>query len=235
MNFYRSCFIIFLQIAFGIGAIAQTPNILTKKDKEAVWLMLFDGKTFDGWRKLANGGWMIKNGELSAIGATNGKQMDLLTTAQFDNFELFFEFKIAKESNSGVKYLVSNDYPGQNGTYLGLEYQILDDVNFKYPERGELRSLSSLYDLIAAGKKKTMPLGHWNTARIIVNNNQISHWLNGYKIIVYDRDNDDFMALIRKSKYKDFKNFGKAKKGHILLQNEGSPISFRNIKIKSIP
>ncbi|ETZ23573.1 DUF1080 domain-containing protein [Pedobacter sp. V48] len=235
MNISRSCFnIILLQGICIFGAFAQSPNTLTKQEKALGWSLLFDGKTFNGWKKIADGGWEIKNGELLAVKPENGKQMDIITNNQFDNFELSFEFKISKETNSGVKYLVTNDYEAQKGTFLGLEYQILDEVNFKYPERGELRSLASLYDLISADKKPPVSLQHWNTARIVVNNNHIQHWLNGLKVVEYDRSTESFKSLIEKSKYRSLKNFGKSKKGHILLQNEGSPIAFRSIKIKSI-
>jgi len=234
MNVYKLCFAIFLQFVVCFGLVAQIPNTLTHTEKEAGWRLLFDGKSLNGWRKLAGDGWAVKDGALTAISSAGSKQKDLLTTGEFDNFELFFEFKISKETNSGVKYLVSNDYPGQNGAFLGLEYQILDDVNFKYPERGVFRSLSSLYDLIPAHKKKITPLGYWNTARIIVDKNLVEHWLNGYKVVGYDRNSTELDTLVEKSKYKNLQNFGKSEKGYILLQNEGSPISFRNIKIRSI-
>lgn len=235
MSVYKFCFnVVFLQIIFVYAVIAQRPNTLTKKEQKTGWSLLFDGKTFNGWKMLANDGWEISKGELIAIGTANGKQMDLLTVGQFDDFELCFEFKISKESNSGVKYLVSNDYPEQKGVFLGLEYQILDDENFIYPERGIFRSSSSLYDLIPAKKKKIVPLGNWNTARIIVKRNIIQHWLNGFKVLEYDRNNNLFASLVEKSKYRNLENFGKSEKGYILLQNEGSPISFRNIKIRSI-
>ncbi|NQX57213.1 DUF1080 domain-containing protein [Pedobacter panaciterrae] len=233
MNISRLCFnIILLQGICIFGAFAQPPNTLTSQEKALGWSLLFDGKTFNGWKKIAEGGWEIKNGELLAVKPENGKQMDIITNAQFDNFELFFEFKISKETNSGVKYLVTNDYEAQKGTFLGLEYQILDEMNFKYPERGEIRSLASLYDLISADKKNPALLEHWNIARIIVNKNHIQHWLNGRKVVDYDRSTESFKSLIEKSKYKSLKNFGQSKKGHILLQNEGSPIAFRSIKIK---
>jgi len=224
--------LIFIQILFLCRANGQTPNTLTKKEQETGWHLLFDGKTLNGWRKLTDSGWIVENGELKAVGGSIGKQMDIITMDQYDNFELVFEFKISQASNSGVKYLVTNDYPEQKGAYLGLEYQILDDINFVYPDRGELRTLSSLYDLIPATKKPIKPLGKWNTARIIVANHEISHWLNDSNVVRYQRDDAVFKELVKKSKYKNLKNFGKMERGHILLQNEGSPISFRNIKIK---
>lgn len=216
------------------GAIAQQPNTLTKVEKQQGWQLLFDGKTFNGWYKLSGGGWSIGDGQLMAEGSDDGKQRDIITNDQFGDFELMLDFKIFNLTNSGIKYLVTNTFPGHENTYLGLEYQILDDINYKYPERGVYRSLASLYDLIPAKKDDAIPLNTWNTARIIVKGNHIEHWLNNKMVVEYDRSSAKFATLVQDSKYKDLQNFGKAKKGYLLLQNEGTPISFRNIRIKPL-
>ncbi len=215
---------------------AQKPNTLTAAEQADGWELIFDGESFDGLRRLADGGWEIQNGALSATAIPHGRQMDVITEKQFGNFELTFEFITSMNTNSGVKYLVTNDFSTQKGVYLGLEYQILDDVNYKYPERGHLRSAASLYDLISADSNKTVnAFGQWNTAKIIVNGNHISHWLNGHKVVEYDRSTDSFAKLIAMSKYKNLLHFGKAKRGHLLFQNEGTPVAFRNIKLKRLP
>ncbi|QNL49886.1 DUF1080 domain-containing protein [Olivibacter sp. SDN3] len=212
---------------------AQTPNTLSTDEKADGWQLLFNGKSFSGLKQIASGGWEIKNGELLATVIPHGKQMDIITATQFSNFELIFEFKLSENTNSGVKYLVVNNLPNQKGNYLGLEYQLLDDLNYRYAERGNLRSLASLYDLIPADDgKQTRPLGEWNIAKIRVQGDHITHWLNGDQVVTYDRNKKDFKDLIMKSKYKDMLNFGQQEKGHILFQNEGTPIAFRNIKIK---
>ena len=215
-------------------AFAQTPNVLTEKEKQEGWELLFDGKTFTHLKKLTGSGWYIEDGELKAETKDEGEQSqkDIISKELFGNFELTFEFKIFNLTNSGVKYIVTSDYPGREGEYLGLEYQILDDINFIYPERGELRSLASLYDLRPAKKKDPVLLNNWNTAKIIVDNNNIEHWLNGKKTVEYDRNSERFKSLVALSKYKGLENFGEAKEGHILFQNEGSPVAFRSIKIK---
>ena len=235
MNRYKFYLtIVILSITTICVAHAQTSNVLTKDEKQNGWRLLFDGKTFNGWQKIANAGWVIKGGELIAQAFNGGGQKDIITTDQFENFELSVEFKILQATNSGIKYLVTNNYPGHEGSYLGLEYQILDDVNFKYPERGVYRSLASLYDLIPADKNGIVTLNKWNIAKIIVNGNHIEHWLNGNKVVEYDRSTKGFKSLVEGSKYRSMENFGKATRGHILLQNEGTPITFRSIKIKSL-
>lgn len=212
---------------------AQTSNVLTKEEKEDGWQLLFNGKNLDGWHELAEGGWNVKDGELLAIPSEETKQRDIITIGKYDHFEFYFEFKVFNMTNSGIKYWVSNDYSDHKSNYLGLEYQILDDGNFVYPERGILRSTAALYDLIPAEKERLIVLGEWNTARIIVNGNFIQHWLNGTKILEFDPTTDSFKSLVIQSKYKDLKDFGNLRKGSILLQNEGTPVSFRNLKIKT--
>lgn len=222
-----------IMIWLSLPGFAQKANTLTAKETKEGWRLLFDGESFKGWQKLANAGWEIQNGELIATPSKTPGQMDLLSDAEFGNFELYFEFQNYEETNSGIKYLVRNTFEGYGNTYLGLEYQILDDQNFKYPERGLFRSTASLYDLIPAENKNLKPIGEWNSGKIVVNNERIEHWLNGIKTVVFDRNTQPFRALIVQSKYVNMKNLGMDKKGHILLQNEGSKIAFRNIKIKS--
>ncbi|MDP4284641.1 MAG: DUF1080 domain-containing protein [Bacteroidota bacterium] len=235
MDRYKSYFIaVTLSISVINGVVAQTTNILTKIEKQKGWHLLFDGKTFNGWKKLADTGWVIEEGELRAKAFNDGRQKDIITVDQFENFELSLEFKISKLTNSGIKYLVTDSYPGHEGSYLGLEYQILDDINYKYPERGIYRSTASLYDLIPAKNKRIISLNEWNTARIIVKGNHVEHWLNGRLVVEYDRSTNDFNVLVHDSKYRDLKKFGKTITGHILLQNEGTPIAFRSIKIRPL-
>ena len=212
----------------------QKSNVLTNNEKQSGWKLLFDGKTLNGWKKLSDSGWDIEDGELRAQVFTTGGTKDIITTDQFENFELSMEFKIFKATNSGFKYLVTNNYPGYENSYLGLEYQILDNVNFKYPERGVYRSLASLYDLIPSSSKEIVGFDNWNIAKIIVKGNHIEHWLNGEKVVEYDRSTNHFDSLVAGSKYKNMKNFGKGTTGHILLQNEGTPVIFRSIKIKPL-
>lgn len=233
LRFYTYMFL--LQFVFVLASQAQQQNQLTKKEKDAGWHLLFDGSTFNGWKMLNGSGWIIKDGALTAVSSPAHTQSDIITTDQFEDFELVFEFKVYKNTNSGVKYLVTNDFPQQRGAFLGLEYQILDEANFVYPERGNLRTTASLYDLIPANPVKQVLLKErWNTAKIQVKGKLIRHWLNGKQVVSYDRSTAAFAQLVRDSKYKELSNFGQIKKGYFLLQNEGSPVSFRNIKVRQI-
>lgn len=212
------------------------PNTLTDQEIREGWKLLFDGKTTRGWRKpytdhFPEKGWLVEDGSLIVLGAGGG---DIITVDEFSNFELKLDFKLTDGANSGIKYFVVEKYEGAS---IGLEYQILDDA--RHPDAsqgvGGNRSCASLYDLIPAENKTVNPVGEWNTMRLIAVNNHVEHWLNGKKVVDYERGIQIFRALIQKSKYKNYENFGMWEAGHILLQDHGHKVYFRNIKIRSLP
>ena len=222
----------------------QLDNTLTEKEKKEGWKLLFDGKTSEGWRgaKLDHfpaKGWVIKNGVLTVL-ASNGAESanggDIITVDTYKNFILKVDFKITPGANSGIKYLVDPELNKGPGSAIGCEYQILDDERHPDAKLGEKgnRTLASLYDLIPAVNKKFNGVGKWNTAKIVVKGNHVEHWLNGGKVLEYERGNQMWRALVAYSKYKDWPNFGEAKTGYILLQDHGNEVSFKNIKIKTL-
>jgi hypothetical protein len=215
---------------------------IAKAQTKGKYVKLFDGKTLNGWVSAkdttqAATGWSIDHGVLS-LRPPAGKEIitggDIITKAEYSAFDLTFEFKTTPAANSGVKYFVTVDKA--HGA-LGLEYQVLDDAlnpDAKLGRDGD-RTESSLYDLIPAKKDSTIykPVGQWNTGRIIVYpNNHVEHYLNGVKVLEYERLSPEFKALIAISKYKNYPGFGTGPQGHILLQDHGCAVSFRNIKIK---
>jgi hypothetical protein len=227
--------------------VAQQPlNTLTAKEKQEGWRLLWDGKTTAGWvgaykDHFPDNGWKIHDGILTVLGSQGkegGVGGDIVTTDEYSAFDLRFDFKLTPGANSGVKYFVTLATDEKNrGSAIGLEYQLLDDSlhpDAKLGRNGD-RTMASLYDLIPSNKPKGVvrPIGEWNSGRIVVYpNNHVEHWLNGVKLLEYQRGSAAFRDLVAISKYKVWKNFGEAPSGHILLQDHGNEVSFRNIKIK---
>ena len=224
----------------------HTANSLLGNDVKNGWKMLWDGKTTNGWRgakldKFPEGGWVIENGELSVLSSgghesTNGG--DIVTTEKYGDFELKLDFKITEGANSGIKYYVDTELNKGKGSSIGLEYQILDDARHPDAKLGNhegSRTISSLYDLIAADANKVVnPIGEWNHAHIISKDNHVEHWLNGKKVLEYERKSPEYLKLVSESKYKKWPNFGEAEEGRILLQDHGDKVTFRNIKIRPL-
>ena len=230
----------------GIYVANLQPNSLTSYEKQDGWKLLFDGKSNSGWtgaykKTFPEKGWEIKDGVMRVLPAegkeaTNGG--DIVTTEHYSTFDLSFEFKLTPGANSGIKYFVTLN-ENNSGSAIGLEYQLLDDT--LHPDakmgRGGNRTLASLYDLIKAEKTTRFikQPGKWNTSRIIVYpNNHVEHYLNGIKVLEYERGSQTYRELVAISKYTIWQNFGEAKQGHILLQDHGNEVSFRSIKIREL-
>jgi hypothetical protein len=220
------------------------PNTLTDREKKEGWVLLWDGKTTNGWRgakldKFPEKGWKINDGILSVQASTGGESAnggDIITINTYRNFELEADFNLTEGANSGIKYFVDPELNKGPGSAIGCEYQILDDN--KHPDaklgvKGN-RTLSSLYDLIPPVNTRFNGIGLWNRARIVVKGNHVEHWMNNQKVVEYERGTQMWRALVAYSKYKDWPNFGEAKEGYILLQDHGNAVSFRNIKIRKL-
>ncbi len=225
------------------------PNTLTEQEERRGWRLLWDGQTTQGWRgarldDFPASGWMMEDGVLSVLasdGAESRNGGDIVTTDTYSSFELELDFMITEGANSGIKYFVLTDLNKGPGSSIGLEYQILDDKNHPDADQGVggNRTVASLYDLIPAGNhtipgrnKRFNGVGRWNRARIVVKGNHVEHWLNNEKVLEYERGTQIYRALVAKSKYEKWPNFGEASAGHILLQDHGDKVSYRSIKIR---
>lgn len=217
------------------GAIA-----LSGCQQKSQWQTLFDGTDTAAWwgintQAFPEQGWNIDGGTL-VRDPSQGKARDIITLKEYGDFELELEFKMTDGANSGVKYFVVESL-SQGGGGLGLEYQILDDQRHPDAKAGKdgNRTLGSLYDLIPAPADKPVnPVGQWNTARIVSRGKHVEHWLNGVKILEFTRDDPAFRQIVAGSKFKDNADFGLAEKGHILLQDHGDKVYFRNIRIREL-
>jgi hypothetical protein len=242
-----NCFLTILVLLTFTGKTlnAQSGNINTLTDKELKegWKLLFDGKTSSGWmnakiKKFPATGWEITNGTLSINPATKGTNGggDIVTKSKYKNFELVVDFMYTIGANSGIKYFVDTEINNGALASIGCEYQILDDKNHPDAKMGIAgnHTLASLYDLIAPKNRIDNGPDKWNSAKIIVRGNKVQHWLNGQMTVEYERGNDAWRKLVATSKFKTSPGFGEVREGRILLQEHGSAVSFRNIKIREI-
>lgn len=172
-------------------------------------------------------------------GKESGNGGDIITIEQYGEFVLEWEWRmLTKGGNSGVKYFVKEGLAENRKYGVGLEYQILDDENFSWMKDGRMkpgdyRTLGALYEIYPAKNTSPKPLGEWNRSRIVSQGKHVEHWLNGVLILEFERGSDDFKKRVAESKFASFENFGEADEGHILIQDHGSEMAFRNIKIKA--
>ena len=216
-------------------------NQLTKKEKEEGWKLLFDGENFEGWRgyndeTFPDSGWVVESNSIrcigSGLGEAGGKGGDIIYDQKFKDFHLKFEWKISKGGNSGVLYL-AEEISGKEMWKSAPEFQILDNVNFPVVLEAE-QEAAALYDLISAEPQNTKQHGEWNEAEIMVYHGTVVHKQNGEKVLEYHLGTKDWIELVKHSKFKHYKEFGKYRAGYIGLQDHGSEVWYRNIMIKEI-
>ncbi|HWK49639.1 MAG TPA: DUF1080 domain-containing protein, partial [Steroidobacter sp.] len=217
------------------------PNDLSEVERSQGWQLLWDGTSMTGWRSAKRDappahGWRIKDGELIVTGGGGG---DIVTEKTFGAFELQLDFKLTPGANSGVKYYVADD---DKGNAVGLEYQLLDDERHADAKQGKdgNRTLASLYDIqprerLMSNVGIAPKVGEWQHARIVAKRDgAIEHWLNGVKVLTYQRGSEDFQRRVAASKFKDIAGFGQLEQGRILLQDHGDEVRFRSIKIRTL-
>ena len=207
------------------------PNTLTAAEREAGWRLLFDGATLDGWRGYHEeelpSGWRVEEGTLHRF-AGGG---DLVTAEAFTNFELSLEWRVGPAGNSGIMYLGAL---GSRDMFRSApEFQVLDDAGHR-DGQSPLTSAGANYGLHAAPRGVVRAAGAWNQARIVVENANVEHWLNGQKVVEYVLGSPEWKALVVASKFDQWPEYGTARTGHIGLQDHGDPVWYRNIKIREI-
>lgn len=216
-------------------AAQGAPNTLTDAERAAGWTLLFDGRTTAGWRNYRadtlSSGWQAVDGTLTRV----RRGGDIVTTEQFANFELVLEWRLSPEGpagNSGIFYRASEEPPV---IYMGAaEMQILDNARHG-DGRSELTSAGANYALYGVPHSAARPVGEWNTVRIVANGNHVEQWFNGAKVVEFEIDSPDWQARVAASKFKDWPLYARARSGHIGLQEHGSVVAFRNIKIRRLP
>ena len=228
--------------AVGAAVAAQQAADAGKRSASAEaasgWITLFDGKSVDAWRgykKQDTSGtrWRVENGTLTlppSSGADTRGALDIVTKETFDRFELTWEWKASPGANSGVKYYVLEDMDAA----IGHEYQIIDDERHPDAKIGPKRQTAAFYDVLPASNRPVKPAGEWNQSRIVASGPDVEHWLNGQRVLSYSLDSDALRAAIKESKFKDVARFGKLHNGHLLLQDHGDQVWYRNIKVRRL-
>jgi hypothetical protein len=235
--------------AQGTSPGAGKPNELTDVERAAGWRLLFDGRSLAGWRGLGydsvpTAHWVVQDGAIRKIAqrdvgrGPDGQPLrggDLISQDTFGDFELTWEWKVTPGGNSGLKYNVSEEFSlahAANHAALGFEYQILDDVRH---EDGALPShrAGALYDLVAPSERKRLrPVGEWNHAAVVFHGTRGEHWLNGEKVVEFELGTPQMDSLLAASKYRAIPGFAMRRRGHVVLQDHGDEVYFRNIKVR---
>jgi len=233
------------------GSAAPRVNALSEAERRAGWRLLFDGKSFAGWKIYGVDEeepiehWEIDDDALhftrdvslpgmilNHLNPFTKGALDLMTRERFDDFELSIDWRISPGGNSGIFYAVPNEETSLSWD-LGLEMQVLDDAGHMDGEI-ETHRAGDLYDLQSLARGTARPVGEWNTARIRVEGDHIRHWLNDVLVADIVRGSPAWQSAIEDSKFAGTEGFGLARRGHLTLQDHGDPVWFRNIKIREI-
>jgi hypothetical protein len=216
-----------------IAVRAAELNQLTGEEKAAGWKLLFNGKDLSGWRQYGKQmppgeGWQVQDGILKKIAKKRGG--DIIHTNKFDDFELYWEWRVEPKANNGIKYLVTE--ARSNGP--GHEYQMIDDAEGDDAKSAKRRT-ASFYDVLPPAEPKPLKkAGEWNSSRVLIKGNHVEHWLNGAKVLEYELGSDELKAAIAQSKFKNARGFGEKIRGHIMLTDHGDEAWFRNIMAREL-
>jgi hypothetical protein len=226
-------------------------NVLTDQEKAEGWILLWNGVDFSGWRgvgldRIPGGHWVIEDGAIKKLSTgevarqADGQPIqggDLMTEATYENFDLRFEWKISPGGNSGVKYNVSEEmskaFAPQHAA-IGFEYQVIDDVANPDAAVGPTQSAAALYDLVPPQAKTLHPVGEYNESRIVFRGKHGEHWLNGVRVLEFDLGTPEMDQRVAASKFRSIPDFAKKRPGHIVLQDHGSAVWFRSLKIRNL-
>lgn len=234
----------FAAMLFMLPSYGQKVNKITAKEKKDGWVLLFNGKDFQGWRQ-CNGlempaNWIIEDNAMKVFTgegkmAGSGSNGDILFADKiFKNFELSVDWKASEMANSGIFFNV-REVPGKPIYYAAPEIQVLDNVNAT-DNKNPTHLAGSLYDIIGADPKTVHPAGEWNTIVVRVMDGKVTHTQNGVKVVEYEMWTPAWDEMVSKSKFRNFPGWmeGIAKEGYIGLQDHGYPVWFRNIKIREL-
>jgi len=215
--------------------MANIDNTLTEGEEQNGYVLLFNGVTLNGWHTYQNkpGSWVIEENAINLHKMEDAQYADLVTDGQYENFELLIDWKMEPRANSGIMYLVSEEF--EHSYLSGPEYQVLDDHAFIDRIKNN-QKCAAVYEIKGPAADAACPIGDWNNAKIIVNNSLVEHWLNGVKVVEYTLWSEDWKAAKDAGKWKDVDSYAAYKTGHIVLQDyhgEGK-VWYKNIKLRKL-
>lgn len=242
----RFCYLLIISSTIACSASKKTTgqvasNQLTKAEKKDGWQLLFDGTTKNGWHIFNNrtdgSAWKVDSGTLyyepAARGPKGEGSGELITTDSFENFHLKLEWKLTEGGNSGIIFLAREDSKYRYAYITGPEMQIID--NDRHPDAKNIKHRAAdLYDFITAQPENARPIGQWNEVEIVLNKGKLDLYQNGVKVVSTTMWDANWEAMKAQSKFKNTPDFGAFKKGHIVLQDHGNKVYFRNIKVKNL-
>jgi hypothetical protein len=219
--------------------LSAAPNTLTDKEKQAGWQLLFDGKTFSGWHGYNMQGipdvWAIEDGSFTMSQTGGQESQDIITDNIYKNFALTVEYKLSKGSNSGIVFQIKEDTLYAFPYETGPEFQLIDQENFPWPtplEEWQIHGAN--YAMYPPKAAPYHPINEWNRLLLVVDGNHVTQLINGVETVSYDKYSDDWTQRRNAGKWVDFPDYGKFDEGNISLQNHGTKLWYRNVKIKKL-
>lgn len=210
-------------------------NTLTEKEQKEGWKLLFDGKTTKGWHGYNMQGipdvWAVEDGCFIVSGIGSNEEQDVITDGVYRNFAFTVEYKLSKGSNSGIVFQLKEDPKYKYPYETGPEFQLIDQDNWPDPlEDWQIHGAN--YAMYPPKAKPYKPVGEWNRLFLVVKGNKVTQMINGTEVVSYEKYTDEWTKLRNSGKWANFPDWGKFDEGHISLQNHGTKLWFRNIKIK---
>ena len=213
------------------------PNTLTKNESKAGWQILFDGTTTTGWHGYNLTGipdcWTIEDGALTMNTVGGAESQDIITDKSYRSFAFYTEFKLTPGANSGLIFQVAEDTAYHYPYETGPEYQVIDTDG--YPGKLEEWQIAGAnYAMNPPLVKPYKPVGEWNQALIVVDGNDVTFMLNGQVTVKYTKYSPEWTESRNSGKWADYPDYGKYDEGHISLQNHGTKVWYRNVKLKEL-